>query len=71
MHWFNCAEIRGPLGVSRDRSLSVTPAANSSPDKLPQGNTVLPCSSLHAVPAVARMQGGTARALERLALHLR
>ncbi|DBB00865.1 TPA: hypothetical protein ACH3X1_000784 [Trebouxia sp. C0004] len=52
-------------------SAAVTPVASSSPDNLPQGNTVLPCSSLQALPAAARMQGGTARALERMSLYLR
>ncbi|KAL0039067.1 hypothetical protein WJX77_006954 [Trebouxia sp. C0004] len=65
------AEIRGLHGVSRGTSAAVTPVASSSPDNLPQGNTVLPCSSLQALPAAARMQGGTARALERMSLYLR
>jgi len=38
---------------------------------LQQGKAVLPCSSLHARPGAARMQGGTARALERMGLYLR
>ena len=71
MHWFNCAEMRGLHGVSRGTSPAVTPVANSNPDNLPEGNTVLPCSSFHALPGAARMQGGTARALERMGIHLR
>jgi len=58
-------------GVSRGTSAGVTPVANSSPDNLQQGKAVLPCSSLHARPGAARMQGGTARALERMGLYLR
>jgi len=49
MHWFNCAEMRGLHGVSRGTSPAVTPVANSNPDNLPEGNTVLPCSSFHAL----------------------